>query len=143
MLSKRTTAFLEELANSSHLAFPEGGFVFRYHYAYNQAHCCLKGDMQGAWHIDGLTRYSDISGRIINDLGRFFQGALGDYTKDAATDSALLTAHKLIGHLKEDLQYDLVELAVEDGSYDMTATFEMASKSRNDYSRLELFWSVD
>lgn len=46
-------------------------------------------------------------------------------------------------NLKEDLHYDLVELIIEDGNYDMTATFEMASKSRNDYSRLELFWSVD
>jgi len=49
----------------------------------------------------------------------------------------------LIEYLKEDLQHDLVELAVEAGDYDMTATFEMASRSRNDYSRLEFFWSVD
>jgi hypothetical protein len=143
MLSDRTVAFLEELADSSHLAYPEGGLLFRYQYAYKQAHRFLKASMQDALYVEGLTGYSEIIGRMLNDLARFFQGAVGDYTEGSATDHAVLSASRLIDHLKEDLQYDLVELVVEDCSYDMTATFEMANKSRNDCSRLELFWSVD
>lgn len=99
--------------------------------------------MLNALRSDDMTQYSNVSGRPINDLARFFQGALGDYTKDTATGDAMLAASTLINYLKEDLQNDLVELVVEDGTYDMTATFEMASRTNNDYSWLELFWSVD
>lgn len=143
MLSKRTVRFLEEMAGSSSLAYPEGGLLFRYQYAYRQAHRYLKGDMRDALHSDRPTGYCEFTGQIINDLARFFQGALGDYTKETASDHAVLIACNLTDCLKEDLQSDLVELVVEDGSYDMTVTIEMASRSRNDYSRLELFWSVD
>jgi hypothetical protein len=143
MLSNRTVTFLEELADSSHLVYPEGGLLFRYQYGYKQAHIFLKASMQDALYIEVVTEYSDITGRTLNDLARFFQGALGDYTEGSATDFAVLYASRLMDNLKEDLHYDLVELIIEDGNYDMTATFEMASKSRNDYSRLELFWSFD
>ncbi|WP_313430521.1 hypothetical protein [Pseudomonas sp.] len=132
MLSSRTVAFLKELADSSHLAYPEGGLLFRYQYDFKQAHRFLKTSMQDTLHVDEL-----------NNLARFFQGALGDPTEDSAKDHAVLSAGCLIEHLREDLQYDLVDLVVEEGNYDMTATFEMASRLRNDYSRLDLFWSVD
>lgn len=143
MLSHRTVAFLEESADSSHLVYPEGGLLFSYQYAYKRAHCCLKGDMRNALYNGGLNKYSEITEQAANDLASFFQRALGGYTKDAPTDCTVLAACNLIDYLKEDLQHDLVELVVEAGDYDMTATFEMASRSRNDYSRLELFWSVD
>lgn len=64
-------------------------------------------------------------------------------TNGTATDIAAPSASTLLDHLKEDLQSDLIKMVLEDGNYDMTVTFEMASKSRNDYSKLELFWSVD
>lgn len=143
MLSHRTVAFLEESADSSHLVYPEGGLLFRYQYAYKQAHCSLKGDMGNALYNTGLSKYSEVTEQAANDLSRFFQRALRGDTKDAPTDCTVLAACNLIDYLKEDLQHDLVELVVENGEYDMTATFEMASRSRNDYSRLELFWSVD
>jgi hypothetical protein len=143
MLSKRTVSFLEKMADSSHLAYPEGGLLFRYQYAYHQAHRCLKGDMRDALHKDCPNGYSEITEQKLNDLARFFQGALGHYTKDTASDHAAIVASNLIGWLKDDLQSDLMDLVVEDGNYDMTATFEMAAKSTNDYSRLELYWSVD
>ncbi len=143
MLSHRTVAFLEESANSSHLVYPEGGLLFRYQLAYKQAHCCLKGDMRNALYNIGLSKYSEVTEQAANDLARFFQRALGGYTKDASADCTVLAACNLIDYLREDLPYDLVELVVEDGDYDMTATFEMASTSLNEYSKLELFWSVD
>ncbi len=117
--------------------------MFSYQYAYKRAHCCLKGDMRNALYNVGLNKYSEITEQAANDLASFFQRALGGDTKDAPTDCTVLAACNLIDYLKEDLQHDLVELVVEAGDYDMTATFEMASRSRNDYSRLELFWSVD
>lgn len=143
MLSHRTVAFLEKSADSSHLVYPEGGLLFRYQYAYNQAHCCLKGGIWKALYNVDLVQYSEITEQAANDLAFFFQRAFGGYTKDSPTDCTVLAACSLIAYLKEDLQHDLVELVVTDGDYDMTATFEMASRSRNDYSRLELFWSVD
>lgn len=143
MLSHRTVAFLEASADSSHLVYPEGGLLFRYQYAYKQAHCCLKGEMWNALYGIGLNQYSEITDQATNDLAFLFQCALVGYTKDSPKDCTILAACNLIAYLKEDLQYDLVELVVEEGNYAMTATFEMASKSRNDYSRLELFWSVD
>ncbi|MFL1501919.1 MULTISPECIES: hypothetical protein [unclassified Pseudomonas] len=143
MLSHRTVAFLDEQADSSHLVYPEGGLLFSYQYAYKRAHCCLNGDMRNALYNVGLNKYSEITEQAANDLARFFQRALGVYTKDTPTDCTVLAACNLIDYLKEDLQHDLVEFVMEDGDYDMTATFEMASRSRNDYSRLELFWSVD
>lgn len=143
MLSHRTVAFLEESADSSHHVYPEGGLLFRYQYAYKQAHCCLKGDMRNALYNVDLNTYSEITEQAANDLARFFQRALGGYTKDAPTDCTVLVACNLIDYLKEDLQHDLVELVVQHGDCDMTAIFEMASKSRNHYSRLELYWSVD
>lgn len=50
-----------------------------------------------------------------------------------ASGNAILTASTLIDYLKEDQQHDLIGLVVEDGSYDMTATFEMANRTSNDY----------
>lgn len=107
------------------------------------AHCCLKGDMRDALYNVGLNQSSGITQQVVNDLARFIPRALGGYTKDAPTDCTVLAACNLIDYLKQDLQHDLVELVVEDSDYDMTATFEMASKLRNDYSNMELFWSVD
>lgn len=143
MLLHRTVAFLEESADSSHLVYPEGDLLFRYQYAYKQAHCCLKGDMRNAFYDIDLINDSEVTEQAANDLARFFQRVLGGYTKDAPTDCTVLAACNLINYLKEDLQHDLVKLVVENSDYDMTATFEMASRSRNEYSRLELFWSVD
>lgn len=73
MLSNRTVTFLEELADSSHLAYPEGGLLFRYQYGYKQAHIFLKASMQDALYIEVVTEYSDITGRTLNDLARFFR----------------------------------------------------------------------
>jgi hypothetical protein len=72
MLSHRTVAFLEESANSSHLVYPEGGLLFRYQFAYKQAHCCLNGDMRDALYKIGLSKYSEVPEQAANDLTRFF-----------------------------------------------------------------------
>ncbi len=143
MLSIRTVAFLEEWAHASDLAYPEGGFLFRYEYAYKQAHCRLKEHVLNALRGDDVWPHLRIAKNSISDLARFYQGALGDYTKDIATGHSILAASTLLSYLQEDLLPDIVELVVQDGSYGMTATFEMAGRARNDYAFLELFWSVD
>lgn len=117
--------------------------MFRYQFAYKQAHCCLNGDMRDALYNVGLSKYSEVPEQAANDLTRFFQRGLGGDTKDAPKDCAVRAACNLIDYLREDLNHDLVELVVEDGDYDMTATFEMASRSLNEYSSLVLFWSVN
>ncbi|MGV8916526.1 MAG: hypothetical protein ACOH2R_01780 [Pseudomonas sp.] len=143
MLSQRTVAFLETFAQASNLVYPEGGFLYRYEFAYCQAHNQLSGDLLSALEREDSAEYADISAGELNDMARFFQGALGNHTKDAPSGNAIRTARTLIDYLKEDLQNDLVGLVVEDGSVDMTVSLEMASKSTNNYSWLELFWSVD
>ncbi|WP_397452970.1 hypothetical protein [Pseudomonas sp. NA-150] len=143
MLSQRTVAFLETFAQASNLVYPEGGFLFRYEFAYSQAHNQLSGDLLSALQHDEVTEYAEVSVGELNDMARFFQGALGNYTKDAPSGNAVRTARTLIDYLKEDLQNDLVGLVVEDGSGDMTVSLEMANKATNNYSWLELFWSVD
>ena len=143
MLSQRTVAFLETFAQASNLIYPDGGFLFRYQFDYNQAHGHLSGDLLHALRNDDATQYADVSARDLNELARFFQGALGNHTHDVASGNAIRTAKALIDYLKEDLSNDLIGLAVDEGSDDMTASFEMASKATNNYSWLELYWSVE
>ena len=98
--------------------------------------------MRNAFYNISLSKYSKVTEQAANDLARFFACPWRLY-EGRTNILHRLAACNLIDYLREDLQYDLVELVVEDGDYDMTVTFDMASTSRKECSRLELFWSVD
>lgn len=142
MLSERTLGFLEGLASASNAVYTEGGLQFTFTLAYRQARACSSPPLRAALLPSGPGRLA-LSDHDMRELGRFFQGALGNYTRDAPHRDALDLARSLIDRLRGDLHFDLALLAVEEGGYDMTAKLEMVHRGSNSLYRLELWWSVD
>jgi hypothetical protein len=142
MLSQRTVGFLEGLANASNVVYTEGGLLFTFKFAYKQAGSCLSKPLQETL-LAKSAAHSELTSHEMDELARFIQGSLGNYSEEVPSRDAREAAVALIEQLKEDLRFDLIGLAVADGGHDMTATLEMANKSTNNYYWLELWWSVD
>jgi hypothetical protein len=147
MLSAQTVSFLKGISHASSFAYPEGGLLFTFQFAYRQAHCRLNGST----HQDKNNANTDkLSDAEFSELGRFIQVALGDYPSIQGFDSnsrisrnTVDTAKTLISSIKEDLNFDFIRLGIQANDYDMTATLEMVCRQSNDYFLLELWWSLD
>ncbi|WP_286788456.1 MULTISPECIES: hypothetical protein [unclassified Pseudomonas] len=135
MLSDRTLGFLEGLAAASNTVYQEGGLLFTFKFAHQQAHRGL--DESSSVRCLGL------SDEAIEELARFFQGSLGQYTKGKPSRNALAVANALIEHLQHDLQFQFAALQVEDEDYGMRVQIEMIQQAKNNLYCLELWWSVD
>jgi len=85
----------------------------------------------------------ELTEKDIQDLGRFFQGSLGQYTKETPSQDAQEIARSLVERLHHDLQFDLASLVVEDENYGMTVQLEMVQRLNNSLYSLEIWWSVD
>ena len=134
MLSSTTLSFLAELQEKSHAAYPEGGLLYTYVEAANQAHF----------------RYSENSGSSsvlssgeLSGLSRFLQASQGDYLSESATAPFWGAAQRLVEHLRDDLAFNEVLLLLEDGGQDMGAKLKMARRADNRFFELELWWSID
>lgn len=142
MLSNRTLGFLEGLASASSAIYTEGGLRFTFKLDYQQAHSrstlSLRESLAPADRQCLMLTEKDIQ-----ELGRFFQGALGQYTKETPSQDAQEIARSLIERLHHDLQFDSASLVVEDDSYGMTTQLEMAQHPNNSLYSLEICWSVD
>lgn len=134
MLSPLTLSLLSELQGKSHSAYSEGGLLYTYIEASNQAHSRFP---------EITTVASNLHSNELEDLGRFFQASQGDYLAESAAPQFLEVAQRLIGRLQEDLKFDEVSFALEDGGHDMEAKLKMARRSDNRYFELELWWSID
>ncbi|ENA28051.1 MULTISPECIES: hypothetical protein [Pseudomonas] len=142
MLSDRALGFLEGLAAASSTVYQEGGLLFTFKFAYQQAHRRLKESSESASFTLNASRLG-LSHKAIEELGRFFQGSLGEYTKEKPSRNALAVANALIEHLQHDLQFQFAALQVEDEDYGMKVQIEMIQQVKNNLYCLELWWSVD
>lgn len=132
MLSQSTQDLLAELQTLSHAAYPEGGLMYTYVEAANQAHSRYR-------RADGHV----LSDEQLGDLARFLQSSQGDYAITAANQSFVLLAQQLLAHLSSDLSFDQVSWSMDDGGHDMDGTLTMARRADNRFFALELMWSVD
>lgn len=132
MLSPSTQDLLAELQTRSHAAYPEGGLLYTYVEAANQAHY----------------RYRSADGHVLSveqlgDLARFLQSSQGDYAITEANPTFILLAQQLLARLSSDLTFDQVSWSMDDGGHDMDGILKMARRADNRFFALELTWSVD
>jgi hypothetical protein len=134
MLSLPTLSFLAELQGKSHTAYPEGGLLYTYVEASNQAH---------SRYPASDTASSKLSPTEFKELGRFLQAAQGDYLSKTVAPIFEMAAQRLMEHLREDVRFDEVSCVLEDCGHDMEAKVKMARRSDNCFIELELWWSID
>jgi len=127
MLSSRTLQCLDALCAESHAAYPEGGVLWTYVEAANQAHVRFR-------HAAPLSLAVAV-GR--SEPGCWFQAAL-----PTRNDTASIAA-ELLGLLQADLDVDAFAFIHETGNDDMSLNIAMVRAADNRYFALELWWSVD
>lgn len=127
MLTTRTLQFLDGLCAESHDAYPEGGVLWTYVEAANQAHVRFRNT-----ESKPLAEVLEQS-----ELGSWFQAAL-----PTRNDTANVAA-ELLSLLRSDLCVDEFSFSYEEGNHDMSLDIAMARASDNRYFALELWWSVD
>ncbi len=123
---------LEKLQERSHAAYPEGGLLFTYIEAANQAHFRYPVDLGAALSAEGL-----------EELARFLQASQGDYIAKPSAPVFISLAQELLAHLDTDLNFDEVSWSMDDGGHDMSGALKMARRTDNRFFELELMWSVD
>ncbi|WP_153067477.1 hypothetical protein [Steroidobacter cummioxidans] len=128
--------FLQELQDKSHAAYSEGGLLYTFVEAANQAHSRLPED-------HGVARSSELAPSDVNALAIFFQSSQGDYLREEPAPPFIDVTQELLGKIRADLAYNEIMLEVEDGGHDMAATLSMARRSDNRFFSLELWWSID
>jgi hypothetical protein len=134
MLSPPTLSFLAELQEKSHAAYPEGGLLYTYVEASNQAHFRFPTSNAAS---------SSLSSDELDSLGRFLQASQGDYLSQSVGSPFKLAAQRLVERLRNDVEFDEVSCLLEDGGHDMEAKLKMARRSDNRFFGLELWWSID
>ncbi|WP_137971572.1 hypothetical protein [Pseudomonas sp. F(2018)] len=134
MLSTETLAFLEELGRRSHSAYPEGGLLYTYLEAANQAHSRFRPCSADEQRI---------SQPQLHALGGFLQSSQGEYTITEVKPGFVSLAEQLMQLLNQDLNFSQATWAFEDDGDSMGAKLEFARQSDNRFFSLELFWSID
>lgn len=118
----------------SHVAYSEGGLLYTYVEAANQAHSRYRAVAASS---------SALSQTALRELGRFIQASQGNYQSELVTAPYLAVAQQLVEGLQADLLFDEVSWSLEDSGHSMNASLEMARRSDNRFFYLELMWSVD
>lgn len=131
MLSTSLVA-LEELVCGAHLAYPEGGLLYTYTEAANQAH--FRMPLAAASALSSLER---------KVFSRFLQASQGDYTETEPSRAFVAVESDLMNALRADTGFDEVSCTHEDGGTDMRFQVFMARRSDNRYFSLDLWWSID
>jgi hypothetical protein len=134
MLSKGTLALLQNMQDLSHAEYPEGGLLYTYTEAANQA--------QSRMSKTGQRSVSDVQ---LREFAHFLQVAHGHYgvMLEQVSDAFVKTAHELIQALCSDLEFNEIDVVFEDCGTDMAATLLMARRSDNRHFSLWLWWSID
>ena len=134
MLSEGTLELLQSMQDLSHAEYPEGGLLYTYSEAANQAHSKMSA-----------TGQSSVSDAQLRDFAHFLQVAHGHYgvKLEQVSDAFVKTSHGLTQALYSDLEFNEVEVVFEDCGTDMAATFSMARRSDNRHFSLWLWWSID
>lgn len=136
MLSAATLDLLQELQDRSHETFDQGGVLYTYVEAANQAHSLFPGARGPDPHRD------------IESLARFLQVTQQGHPVDDADaasrpePSFAQSAKALMSSLRNDLSFDEASLVLE-GDDAVQATIAMARRRDNRFFSLELWWSMD
>lgn len=134
MLSHSTLSFLSELQEKSHTAYPEGGMLYTFVEASNQAHSRYpsSNDASPAPSLSEL-----------KNLSLFLQASQGEYLSKPVATHFVVAAQQLIEHLRADLNFDEMCCQTENGGHDMEFKLKMARRTDNRFFELELWWSID
>lgn len=131
MLSRSTLEYLESLCRTSRVAYPEGGAIWTYTEAANQAHSKFCDP-----------RHNIVAGPLsVEQLGKWIQWSHGD--RASLRLKSIKAANDLMKLLRVDLGFDEVLWALVDNDSDMLAIIHMNRNSDNRYFSLEMFWSED
>ena len=137
MLSAATVRMLEELAQRSHTSYPEGGLLYTFTEAANQAHIMFPKRLAGC-RVARLTEDDRAQLAIV------ICKALGNPGCAEANDVSLEIADDLMQRLRGDLEFTRVGTVADD--YDdccWGATVHMARELDNRYFSLGLWGSID
>jgi hypothetical protein len=134
MLSASTLELLESFQEISHATYDQGGLLYTYTEAANQAHFRYPLSQTAATHL---------SVQELDELGRFIEASQGSYQSESASTRFHSLAQHLIDSLLADLQFNEVAWSFEDGRHYMDASIKMARRVDNRFFSLELMWSVD
>lgn len=137
MLSATTLNLLQVLQDKSHETFDQGGVLYTYMEAANQAHSLFPGgeaSVESELNIESLACFLQVTqqGHPVDNI-------------DAASrpePSFAQSARTLISSLRSDLAFDEASLKLE-GDDAMQATISMARRKDNRFFSLELWWSMD
>lgn len=136
MLSADTFKYIEILHEGSNSAYPEGGLLYTYIEAANQAHCRYNV----GFDEKALLQLTD---QDLAELGRFLQISQGAYGQEKADPAFIQRAQLLLDKLKRDLSFDEAYITFDDNGTDIEAVIHMARRRDNRYFCLDLWWSVD
>jgi hypothetical protein len=136
MLSPDTLKELEALQEGSDGAYPEGGLLYTYIEAANQAHCRYNGGSNEKTLLQ-------LQEGDLKELGRFLQISQGAYGQEKVDPPYIQQAQLLLDNLKRDLSFDETYATFDDNGTDIEAVVHMARRRDNRYFCLELWWSVD
>jgi hypothetical protein len=137
MLGTATVRTLEDLAQRSHASYPEGGLLYTFTEAANQAHSKFPKNLaeRRAAHLIEDDRAQ---------LAIVICKAVGNTGCAEADDESLAIADDLIQRLGEDLQFTSVGTVADDyDDYCWGATIHMARATDNRYFSLCLWGSID
>ena len=134
MLSSRTLELLEKMQEVSNAEYTEGGLLYTYTEAANQAHSIM-----------GKAGQRSIADAQLRQLAHFLEVVNGNYgvMLEQVSDAFVKTASRLIQALLSDLKFDEIDMDFEDCGTDMATTLSMARRADNRHFSLWLWWSVD
>ncbi|WGG48124.1 hypothetical protein [Rugamonas sp. DEMB1] len=134
MLSRGTLELLQKMQDLSHAEYPEGGLLYTYTEAANQAHSKMS-----------KTGHSSFPDAQLREFAQFLQVAHGHYgvMLEQVSDVFVKTSRELIQALCSDLKFDEIDVVFEDCGTDMATTLSMARRSDNRHFSLWLWWSID
>ena len=137
MLNLATVRTLENLAQRSHVLYPEGGLLYTFTEAAGQAHTMFPKQLTER-RAARLTE--DDRARLAIVICK----ALGNPGCAEADDESLAIADALMQRLREDLEFTSVGTVADDSDdYCWGSTIHMARESDNRYFSLGLWGSID
>ncbi|MFO0965155.1 MAG: hypothetical protein U0793_06160 [Gemmataceae bacterium] len=128
---------LEDLAQRSHAFYSQGGLLYTFTEAANQAHCRFPKQLaeRDAGHLTEDDRAQ---------LARVICKSVANVSCVEASVESLAIADDLIQRLRDDLEFTSVGALVDgDDDYCWGATIHMARDADNRYFSLSLWGSID
>ena len=137
MLSTDTVRTLEDLAQRSHASYPEGGLLYTFTEAANQAHSMFPQKL-------AARRAAHLTEDDHAQLALVICKALGNPGCAEADAESLAIADDFMQRLRGDLEFTNIGAVVDDyDDYCWGSTIHMARETDNRYFSLCLWGSID